>query len=201
MRRTFWLVLAALFVVAACDEEHIDPIGAGGNGDTGFRVLLVDDPAIDPDVGGGGNSVFTGVLEGGASVALRNQAGALIDLGSSEDFTLELQDGDAAVAISETRPPAGTYVAVQLSLESASALIPAGSTIGGAIVEDDTSIDVGPAGLVVIERSIIPAVISNDTQRELVLDLNAETWITAANLADGLVDEDELGNSVAVIGL
>lgn len=201
MRRLLTLVLPLAIAAIACDDEHLDPIGAGpGQGD-GFDVLLVDDPTLDPTTPppGGEVSVIDGTIEGSARVALRNQNGALTNLGAFEDFVLPLQDANAAVSLPATRPPTGTYTGLQLTLQNLSVLVEQGSRVGGVVLDQDVTLDVGPTGITVAERSLVPIPVEAGTELDLTIDLNAETWITLDNIEDEIVDDAEVGTGIVVV--
>jgi len=197
MRRATMLLVPALLLAAGCNEDPIEIVaGSGGGTGQGFNVIVVDDPTLTP---GGGGSVIDGTLEGAVRIGLRNQLGTLVDLGAPESFDLDLQDPDAGqVVVSGFRAPTGTYVGAEVRLENASALIRQGSTIGSTVLTADGALDLGSGGIVVVDRALTPFTITDDTDTILLVDLNAETWVTLDNLDDGFVDEQDLIDAITV---
>ena len=174
-------------------------MGRSEGPDIGFEVLLVDDPLLDPDVGAPTViGAMDGSLDAGVRVALRAENGTLFEVGQPETVLLDLQATDGTVPLDVVRPSPATYVAAVVTIENATAEILAGSEIGGLTLDQDEVLDIGPTGLVVLERSFVPVTLTSQSRLSLLIDLNSEVWITQDNIADGIVDEAEVQNAVTV---
>ena len=192
MRRTAILLPLAL-AGAACGNDAIDPVTGGeGSGATGFAVLLTDHP-------GEGATPMGGELEGSIRVSLRNDADALVELGIDQDVLLELQQGSDSLELGDvTRPPTGTYVAVQIRFEGADATVFSGSVVGDTTLTNDAVLVLGTGGLATVEIAALPFDVDSESELDLVLDLNSELWITRDNIAAGTVSQADLTNSVTL---
>lgn len=187
----------ALLSLAACNGDHLEDITSGGStgGNSGFDVTVVDDPALGPTTSAGTD--FTGTLDTGVRISLRNSNDDLVQVGPARDVMLALQDPDG-VALKLQRPPAGTYNAIQIELENPTAAVLAGSVVEGDTLDADRTLDLASVGLVTVERSFPPFTITNDSQIQLLVDLNAETWVTTTTLDAGAVTESDLADAFTV---
>ena len=202
MRRLSSLLLPLALAGAACGDP-IDPITTGGGtGATGFAVILTDDPANDPATAltrsGAGPLAIDGEIEGSVRVFLRNENDALIDLGADREVFLELQGSDSLTLRGLTRPATGRYVGIQLRFEGVSVLVRGGSEVGDTVLTQDAVLDVGNGGVATVEVATLPFDVVSEIDRDVVVDLNSERWITEANVDAGLVPQADLANNVTV---
>ena len=202
IRRLIGLILPLSLAGAACGEA-IDPVTGGeGSGATGFAVILTDDPTNDAGTTSGDGQTplaLFGEIEGSVRVSLRNENNALVDLGADRDAFLELQQrADSLVLQDLTRPPTGTYTAIQLRFEGVSVLVGGGSEVGDTTLTQDALLCVGNGGVATVEIATLPFDVASDTDLDIVVDLNAERWITESNLDAGLVLQTDLANNVTV---
>lgn len=201
MRRYSWMLVPLAVTLAACGNDAIGPVTGGpGSGATGFSVVLTDDPATSPT----GSiptapTTLAGNLSGAVRVALRNDAGTLVDLGLSQSAQVPLRAGSDTVALRNiSRPPAGSYVGVLLSFEGATATVLAGSQLADTTLAQTAVLGVGTTGLAVVEFITPPFAVTTQNQVRVVVDLNAERWITRNSLIAGAVSQAELANNVTV---
>jgi hypothetical protein len=201
MRRTTGLLLLVGLTAAACGDS-IGPITGGeGGGNTGFAVKITDDPANDPAPGPQrvGPQAVAGELVGSVRVSLRNDAGSLVDLGTTDDVVVELQQGADSVELEDlTRPANDTYVGIQLRFEGATATVFSGSEVGDTTLTEDTPLDVGSGGVATVEITTQTFTINSESEFDIVVDLNSELWITTTNIEDAAVPQADLANNVTV---
>lgn len=192
MRLTAPLLLLAL-ATAGCDNERIGGV-VGGGSDQGFNVVLIDDPDALPD-----GTVIDGFIEADVRVALRNDIGDLVTLGVARDVVFDLQGpGETLRLDGLDRPAAGTYGGVQVSLEGARVELAEGSIIGGTTLAEDAQLQLGTAGAATLEVATLPFDVVSETARTVVIDLNAEQWLTNANIGAATVPVTDLSNNVTV---
>lgn len=184
-----------LATVAGCDGNALEAIAGEGGGPEGFRVVLVDDPTQDPDPGPDEEPTFHGEFDGAIRVELRNDAGALVELGLTRDIDMLLQDESESYVLEVDRPPTDSYVAIRISFEGAAVGVAAGSVVGSRTLASAARIDVDEATL---EIDVVPFTTTSDTTLEIVIDLNAELWITESNLDAGAIGEADLATNVTV---
>ena len=202
MNRAIALVVPLALCAGACGESAIGPITGGeGNGNTGFAVLVTDDPANDPSPGPARVSpqAVEGSLVGSIRVSLRNAEDALVDLGLMQDAEVALQEGGDSLRLSDlSRPPADEYVGIQLRFEGVDVTVLAGSEVGDSTLTNNVVLDVGSGGLATIEIATQSFAIDSDTDLDIVVDLNSELWITGDNIDDTIVSQADLANAVTV---
>ena len=202
MRGTTGLLLILALGAAACGENALDPLTGGeGGGNTGFAVLITDDPANDPAPGpqAAAPQAIEGELTGSVRVSLRNDAGGLVDLGTTDDLVIDLQQGADSVLLSDlTRPGNDSYVGIQLRFEGMTATVFEGSEVGDTTLTDDVVLDVGGGGIATIEVATQTFEIDSETDLDIVVDLNSELWITTTNIEDEAVSQADLANNVTV---
>lgn len=192
-RNTASLVILAAFGAVACGEDAIDPVTGGeGGGAEGFSVVVTDDPGIN-------DATLAGVVRGTLRVALRNDAGALVDLGPAEGVEVPLHAGaDTILLEGIARPPADSYSAVQLRFEGVDVEVFAGSVVGDSTLPQNVVLDVGSAGVATVDMLVPVFDIASAFATEIVVDLNSEAWITDTNLNDVAVPQSDLATSVSV---
>ena len=194
MRRSIALLLIPAALIAACGEDAIDPVTGGeGNGATGFDVFVTDDPP------GTGTPDITGEMNGSIRVALRNDAGALVNLGVMQGAELLLQqDGDTLRLTDLSRPPADDYTGIELRFEGVDVTVDAGSEVGDTTLTSDVVLEIGTGSIATVEIGLETFSIDNDSEVAVVIDLNSEDWITRTNIEDSFVPQAALANSVSV---
>lgn len=201
--RRHGLVLLAAALAAACGESAIDPTTGGeGGGSTGFDILVTDDPANDPAPAAGRSpaapGAIVGELAGAIRVSLRNDAGALVSLGTA-DIEMPIQHGADTVRLADiARPAADSYVAIQLRFEGVTVTVESGSEVGDSTTTSDVTMNVGTGSLATVEIATETFDVDNDTQLDIIVDLNSELWITGENLDDATVPQADLAANVTV---
>lgn len=200
MRRVIGLLLFPIALVAACGEDAINPVTGGeGNGATGFSVLITDDPENDPGPGTGPTADLIGEMTGSIRVLLRNDADALVDLGTMQDLEIALQHGADSVRLSDlSRPPTDTYTGIQLRFEGVTVTVESGSEVGDSTLASDVVMNIGSASLATVEIATETFDVDSDSDMDIVVDLNSELWVTGENLDDNLVPQADLANNVSV---
>jgi len=200
--RRHGLLLIAVTSIAACGENAISPqTGGEGNNSTGFSIVVTDDPANDPSpvaASPSAPSAITGEVVGAIRVSLRNDDDALVDIGTA-DIELPLQSGADSVRLSDlSRPPADTYVGIQLRFEGVDVTVESGSEVGDSTITSDVVMNVGSGSVASIEIATETFDVASDTQLRITVDLNSELWITGENLDDAAVPQADLASSVTV---
>lgn len=202
MRRMVELLIGLLSLTVIGCGDAIDQLTAGeGSGTTGFAVVVTDDPANDPSpvVQRAGPLAIAAELDGAIRVALRNDADALVELGTDQHAFLELQQpGDSLRLADMSRPPTDTYVAIQIRFEGVSVTVFSGSEVGDSTLTDDRVLSLGSGGLATVEIATLPFDVASESVLDLVLDLNSELWLTDDNVAAGTVSQADLVNSITV---
>ena len=95
--------------------------------------------------------------------------------------------------------PVGTYAHVRLTLRGAQARIAAGGSVGGITLSSELSLTLGGSDAqVVVQKQVQPFQISAGTRTAIVFELNSETWATAQNAQDRMVEDAEVQTSAAV---
>lgn len=200
-RRASPFILTLSLAGIACGDDAIDPVTGGeGSGETGFAVILTDDPGNDPGLAPqrAAPQAITGELEGSIRVALRNQADNLVELGLDQDAFLELQGADSLRVADLTRPPADTYVGVQVRFEGVTVTVFEGSEVGDTVLTENATLGLGSGGIATVEVATLPFDITSETVLDVVLDLNSEQWITSENVDAATVPQADLTNNVTV---
>ena len=202
MKRAIALLAPLAFCAGGCGENAIGPITGGeGEGNTGFAVLVTDDPANDPTSGPQrvAPQAVEGVFAGSIRVSLRNDEDALVDLGLMQDAEVELQEGGDSLRLADlSRPPADDYVGIQLRFEGVDVTILSGSEVGDSTLTENVVLDIGSGGLATIEIATQSFAIDSETDLDIVVDLNSELWITGDNIDDTIVSQADLANAVTV---
>jgi hypothetical protein len=204
MRRAIALVLIPVAFAAACGEDAIDPVTGGeGNGSTGFAVIVTDDPSNDPSPSPSASPsaprAIEGFMTGAIRVSLRNDAGALVNLGVMQDVEIPLQEGGDSLRLSDLeRPPADEYVGIQLRFEGVTVTVNSGSEVGDSTLTSNVVMNVGTGSLATIEIVTPGFDIDSETDLDIIVDLNSELWVTGENLDDNLVPQTDLASNVSV---
>lgn len=201
MRRLIGLILPLSLAGAACGEP-IDPVTGGqGSGATGFSVILTDDPTRSPGTGTAtsqGPLAIVAEMEGSVRVSLRNDANGVVDLGVDRDVVLDLQGVDSVTLRNLQRPPTDTYVGILLSFEGVNVTVHQGSQVGDTVLTQNAVLGVGNGGAATLEIPTRAFDVASETRLRVVVDLNAERWITRNSLAAGSVTQATLSNNVTV---
>ncbi len=195
--------LVALF--PACDGDV--PPGVGQTGEV--RVVITDDPATkvattEPTVffahhkSFDGN-YFHGRLTGRLQLFISRFGREWQPLGASTPVDLGLQvEGADRELHGLTSVPAGSYAYVRLVAVDAAADLELGALIDGARL-DETRLDLGIAGELVAEvRLGTPIEIGAGSVTTLGLDLNAEGWMSAENVAGGSIPATDVETSISL---
>lgn len=199
MRRHIPLLLLAL-VIASCDEDPIQTVVVGEPGESDFDVILTDDPANDPGTSDGDAPLpVVAEFAGDIRVALRTQAGAMVTVGLARDLLFDLQQAADSLALpAQSRPADGTYTGAQISFEGVTVRLREGSIVGDSTLTQDVVLDLATIGPVTVDLITQPIVLSEQTDPRVVLDLNAERWITTTNLGTRSVPQSEVRNNLSI---
>ncbi len=196
--------LATVSLLAAgCDDD--DPVGVDDTGTV--QAALVDTPtqqtagalAATPPRFQQLQLDFGGAFAGTTRVEIYSPADdSWVEIAGTSSTQLDLLSTDSAMLGGAVELDAGvSYTRVRLTITNGEAVVEAGATIGGIVLESDVSLDLGGDDAVVIEKDIALTV-GSDTTTDLVIDLNSEGWVTANNLQDGVVSEAEMTAAASV---
>jgi hypothetical protein len=168
----------ALLGTAACGGEAV----AGGARDAQVDATGDAAPGSPARLPGGARASVAlvapvqGSLQVVSGVRLTSGGQAAV-VGGSPAVQLSASGSDT-VRVVQGRVAATSYGAVRLVFRQVSANVTGGLVIGGVSVTGDFGVDIPAGDSVVVERAVaIPA--SGDVR--LLVDLNAATWLAAAN--------------------
>ncbi|HEU0054012.1 MAG TPA: hypothetical protein VFQ39_12590 [Longimicrobium sp.] len=201
MKTIHWTLLGAALVAAlgACES-------ATGPGAEDGPVMEVaargeDAPAasVSPD---GGAPRFThtasrGSVEFRARVYVRSSAGGWAELtdGAFQRASVDAGGHGSSQIFAGSRVEAGTYDRVRMVFDEVNADITASVTVGGASLTGNVSVATGDS--LVVERTI-QAQASAGFTTQLLLNLNADAWLSRVNLATRTVSAADFASAIGV---
>lgn len=147
---------------------------------------------------------YSGELEADVTVQVSADGSAWTDVHNQVTTTdqVDLQTSSETTLTSDASVAPGTYSHVRIVLESPSAHLNSGSTIGGSAgdltLDADMTLTLGANGEVMIEKEVADFEISDDSDITVTADLNSEAWITLDAVEAGAVASSEIQSAVAV---
>jgi hypothetical protein len=167
-----------LMSVPACGGEAV----AGGQRD-------VDVQATGDAPGGSPTRLSDGPARSAAAAAMvqgtitltsdvRLVDGGTVTVGRGSGVQLRADGGDT-VRVTTGRVPDGAYSSVRLVFRDVDASVTGGLVIGGVSLTGSIEVEIAPGDSVVVERAV--AIGAGDDDIRLLVDLNAATWLSAAN--------------------
>lgn len=189
IRRTFvrmFVVAGLLGVFAACGDDD----GTGPEGPGNVSAVAVDDGDEAAGTAGAARTagasarqqVFTGTFEGDLQVEISTDGETWTELGSAQSVSVDLQVGEEATIHGGTEVSAGNYRNIRLVMSGASATLEAGGDVGGTPIDSQTTVSVAGGSEVTIEAEVFPFTVDAENDMTIVVDLEAEDWITAGTI-------------------
>jgi hypothetical protein len=195
-------IFALIPILFACGEDSVSP-GTSGRA----QAIIRDDPdraaalvAAAP-IGEAplAAAAYSGSVSSNTNVAISTDGQTWIELGSPNGITIKLHSRDSTTVHGEVDAPVGTYAHVRLTLRGAQARIAAGGSVGGITLASELSLTLGGSDAqVVVQKQVQPFQISAGARTAIVFELNSETWATAQNAQDRMVEDAEVQASAAV---
>lgn len=169
-----------LLAVPACGGEAV----AGGQRDVDVKATGDGPGAAPARVPGGAlpSSAAAAAVQGTVTFTsdVRLVDGGTATVGRGTAVVVRADGGDTA-RIVRGPVPAGGYASVRLVFREVDANVTGGLVIGGVAFTGSAEVDIAPGDSLVVERAV--AVPLGDADVELLVDLNAATWLAATNPA------------------
>jgi hypothetical protein len=195
-----FLVAPAMVVLAACESAT----GSGGDGDARMQMAAAGDDGASLSRSGDGPSYTSSSAQGTVSFEARAY------LQTSAGAWVELTDGAyeaASVTASSTRSTASTfatgnvaatsYTRVRLVFREVDADVQGGVTVGTGVLTGSVTVNGGSDGEIVVERAVSVNAQAGATTR-LLLDLNANAWLSQTSLTTRSVSEAAFASALSV---
>ncbi|HEX2210530.1 MAG TPA: hypothetical protein VHG93_22815 [Longimicrobium sp.] len=205
-KMTSTLAAALALTLAACDG---DVTGSGG-GDARLQVAARgDDAPASQSVSPAGSaptythSTAQGTIDFRARVYVQSSTSGWVELTSqaASAASVSASGHGEAVAFASSRVKAGSYNRVRVVFETVDANISGGLRIStGGLLTGTVSVNLESDGQVVVEREVNVSASSGATTR-LVLNLNADAWLSRANATTRTVAEAEFRNAVQITAM
>ncbi|MQA92009.1 MAG: hypothetical protein GEU90_17595 [Gemmatimonas sp.] len=191
------VVVALGAALAGCESEPISPEGEGEvwvgvRGDDGAETGASQ--SISP----------SGEASGEASVAvdarvyLGTEAGDWVEVTEEgAQQTVRADGSDGVQALANSGVEAGTYSRVRVEFEHIRASVSGEVSIGLSLGEAELGVELGSDDQVVVERELAVRVRSG-AQSRLTIDLNADAWLSQADVETRMVAEGSFESAVEI---
>jgi hypothetical protein len=111
------------------------------------------------------------------------------------DLTLDLRGTERRVGIKFLS--SGRYSRFRAVFSRVQAVIVGGLVVGGTPINGEVNVDLGAQSSLTVEREILVE-LERDGALDVVMDLNAETWLAAVSPTARTVTSDAFSNALAV---
>jgi hypothetical protein len=144
-------------------------------------------------------AAIAGSIVSNTNVEISTDGTTWVTLGSPNGITIKLQSAtDSSTVHGEVDAAAGSYSHVRVTLREAEANLLAGSVIGAVALASNASLAIGGNDrVVVLQRQVTPFEVVAGSLTTIFLELNSESWITASNVQDLVVEDAEVAAAVA----
>jgi hypothetical protein len=194
-------MLAAALVLAACDGD------VTGTGDARLQVAARGDdaPAAAQSVSAtGGAPRFShasaqGTVDFSARVYVQSSTSGWVELTNqaASAASVAASGHGEAVAFASSRVEAGSYNRVRVVFEDVDAHLSSGLQLGTGLLTGTVSVNLESDGQVVVEREVNVTARSG-ASTQLLLNLNADAWLSRASTQTRTVAEAEFRNAVQI---
>lgn len=192
--------IAAALALGACDNT-------AGPGDAAWMEVA----AVGEDGGAPRNvspnepdtrsqqSSASGTVSFDARVYVQTSAGAWLELtdGAAESVTVDASGHGESRTFASERLEAGSYSRVRVVFEDVDAQVNGSVQIGTGLLSGAVTVDMQSDNQVVVEREVNVTARTAATTR-LLVNLNADAWLSRANAQTKTVSEAEFASAVAV---
>lgn len=202
-KMTSTLAAALVMALAACDGD----VTGSGSGDARLQVSARGDdaPASQSVSVRDGAPSYThtsaqGTIDFRARVYVQSSTSGWVELTNqaASAASVAASGHGEAVAFASSRVEAGSYNRVRVVFEDVDANISGGLQLStGGLLTGSISVNLESDGQVVVEREVNVSASSGATT-QLVLNLNADAWLTRANATTRTVSEAEFRNAVQI---
>lgn len=200
---TTTLAAALALTLAACDG---DATGSAG-GDAQLQVTARgDDAPASQSVSPTGmapsysHASAQGTIDFRARVYVQSGTSGWVELTNqaASAASVAASGHGEAVAFASTRVRAGSYSRVRVVFEEVDANVSSGLQLStGGLLTGSVSVNLESDGQVVVEREVNVSARADATTR-VVLNLNADAWLSRANAQTRTVAESEFRNAVRI---
>lgn len=200
------LAAALVMALAACDGD----VTGSGSGDARLQVAARGDdaPASQSVSATDGAPSYThttaqGTIDFRARVYVQSSTSGWVELTNQAASTASVAASGhgEAVAFASSRVQAGSYNRVRVVFEDVDANISGGVQIStGGLLTGSISVNLESDGQVVVEREVNVTASSGATT-QLVLNLNADAWLSRASATTRTVAEAEFRNAVQITAM
>lgn len=202
-RLTSVLPAALVLVLAACENTTLGITRGSGSGDARIQVsVLGDNPPLSLSVrradGGGpafNHTAAQGTIEFRARVYVQSTARGWVELtgNAARSGTVSASGHGDPLAFVSSRVNTESYDRVRIIFQE----VEANLTAGSGLLTGNVSVDMDSDGQVVVEREVsISASTAATTQ--LLINLNADAWLSQASTATRTVGEAAFQAAVQV---
>lgn len=203
MRRINFSLLSAALVLGlgACEN----PAGVEG-GDARMQVAAVGDDNGAARSQGEEAPSFSQALSGAegtvsfrARVYVRSKVGSWVELTGrqAQQATVDASGRGAAEVFATARVNAGSYQQVRVVFEDVRANVSGGIRIGTGLLTGELRVDLQGDNQVVVERQV-SATASAGATTEILINLNADAWLSQASAQSRTVSEAAFQSAVQV---
>ena len=199
------LAAALVMTLAACDGD----VTGSGSGDARLQLSARgDDAPASQSVSADGAPSYThttaqGTIDFRARVYVQSSTSGWVELTSqaASAASVAASGHGEAVAFASSRVQAGSYNRVRVVFEDVDANISGGLQLSaGGLLTGSVSVNLESDGQVVVEREVNVTASSGATTR-LVLNLNADAWLSRASATTRTVAEAEFRNAVQITAM
>lgn len=188
--------LAVAIGLAACDG----PTGADGDAQMQVAVRGDDAPAAQSSAPSGASYSHTsaaGTIDFRARVYARTSSGAWVTLTEAAQGTVDASGHAAAQTVATARVRADGYTRVRVVFERVEAQMSGGLHLSTGLLTGTVSVQAQSGGTIVVERDVSMSASAGATTR-LLVNLNADAWLSQANAQTRTVSEAAFRSAVRV---
>lgn len=202
MRQTSKTLLAAVLALGlgACDEA------TGPGGDATMQVAARGDDAPASSSTGSTAPAFSQALSGAegtvdfrARVYAQSSTGSWVELTrrAAERLVVDASGRGEAKVVTTAGVAAGSYNRVRVVFEEVKADVSGGIRIGAGLLTGVVTVDLRSDSQVVVERSV-NVDLSGGGSAQLLINLNADAWLSQASAQSHTVSEAAFESAVTV---
>jgi hypothetical protein len=192
------LATVLAFGAAACDTDPVGP----NSGTATMQVVVYGDAdmrssSMNQSQSGEAASEARGNIDVRARVYVQSQTNGWVELtqGAAARQTVNAATSTQGQLLTTSSVAADSYTRVRVVFEDVRAQVTGGLTIGTGLLQGE--VRVGGQGQTTVEREVRFTAQSGSTS-QLMIDLNAQTWLQRADASTRVVSEAEFRNAVAI---
>ena len=178
IRARWGLMGLLLMAVPACGGEAVAggqrdvDVDATGDGPGASPARIVDGPRTSTAAA----AAVQGTITFTSDVRLAGNGTVTVGRGTGVQVNA---DGSNTAHVTSGSVSAGGYSSVRLVFRDVDANVTGGLVVGGVAITGNVEVEIAPGDSIVVERGI--SVAAGEGDIDLLVDLNASTWLAATN--------------------